>query len=354
MPNILPYFIKGGLHAYDFLYKIFNMAVPDKEIFSSLLSPTVHNDIASFVASHYHFAIYSDEPLYSLQSRFIVTRIGLNKAGMPAQHESLGIWVRDRHTLKDHDFIIERAPAHHSYAEKFANFSFFPEKERQKVLEAIQKALQSASRFTGAGTRVDIEETIPLLPIHSSILSSSQPQMSMIDPLPSSLVRAVALACNGSQSTSPKRLANDTISGCPPNTLLPHNSIRQFNPVGLTLFDVVVLAQVVHEYAPIYGLFDNQCSIFASFMFDSIVQLFSFSIDTPGPVPAPTPEVCQPGNANLLFIPNPIPNPNPDQADLAGRWLGFLIVDPIVKATIVSIVMEQFKTKRDLYFSGLE
>src|SRR5271156_1520058 len=99
--------IKWGLHTYTFFSNLFTMLGPDSDIFHTLLSPTLHNDIASFVGSHYQFALLSTEPLFHLQSRFLVTTIGLNKAGMPAQHESLAIWVKDKITLKTHEFIIE-------------------------------------------------------------------------------------------------------------------------------------------------------------------------------------------------------------------------------------------------------
>lgn len=132
--------------------------------------------------------------------------------------------------------------------------------------------------------------------------------------------------------------------------------------MGLSLFDLILLAQVVHEHAPIYGLFDNQCYMFSSVttIFDAIVQLRSvpslpdhlgnsgdpapsFIPNTPTrPVPAPTREVGAPGNANLVIVPSP---------DLAGRWSGLLILDPIVKAQVVAIVISKFQDQRALYIT---
>jgi hypothetical protein len=101
---------------------------------------------------------------------------------------------------------------------------------------------------------------------------------------------------------------------------------------------------VVHDYAPIYGLFDNQCYMFARVVFDVVVQLFSLPSSTlepdSRPVPAPSQEVDTPKNANVVVVPSP---------DQTGRWAGLLVLDPIVKSTIVSIVIERFKVERPLY-----
>jgi hypothetical protein len=111
--------------------------------------------------------------------------------------------------------------------------------------------------------------------------------------------------------------------------------------VGLTVFDVVLIAKIVHDFAPMYGLFDNQCYMFARVIFDVIVQLFSFRKDDHSiPVPAPTLELNPPPNANVIVVPSP---------DQAGRWAGLLIVNPIVRQTIVNIVVARYNRERPLY-----
>jgi hypothetical protein len=363
---MISYMIKGGLLTYSFLSNLFvTMPGPNQDPFEILHSPVSLNNIDSFVASHHQFALSSRQPSFSLQSRFLVTIIGLNKAGMPVQHESFAVWVLDKVTLKRHEFIIERVPSDRSYTSRFSMFSQFP--ASQNVLDSIQKAIHNMrsmtaqaaeSLWTTVKTETETESLLPLTNCPSSESSSSisqtnTPQMSLIDKVTSSLVRAVAVARSGSQSISPQSLARDTISGCPPETLILEDCIRKFEPVGLSLFDVVLLAHVVHEYAPIYGLFDNHCYMFASVMFDAIVQLYSLRASAFNPalaststsdtsIPAPTREVGAPKNANIVVLPSP---------DQAGRWSGLLILDPIVKATIVSIVISQFRVERGLYMA---
>ena len=55
-------------------------------------------------------------------------------------------------------------------------------------------------------------------------------------------------------------------------------------------------------------------------------------------IPAPTPENGALGNANMLFLPTP---------DQAGRWSDLLIIAPIIKLSIVSVVCKWFLDERE-------
>ena len=127
MANMLPYIINGSLYTYSFLSDLFTMPGPklalNHDIFATLLNPTLHNDIASFVSSHYQFAPSTHKPYFSLQSWFLVMIVGLNKAGMPVKHESFAIWVLDKLTMNHHEFVIEWIPSSHSYPSRFSIFS---------------------------------------------------------------------------------------------------------------------------------------------------------------------------------------------------------------------------------------
>lgn len=131
--------------------------------------------------------------------------------------------------------------------------------------------------------------------------------------------------------------------------------------MGLLLFDLVLLAKVVHKCAPIYGLFNNHFYMFASVIFDAVIQLYSSptSESTQDPNHASTSEstaqtpasweghastpnaqtpaareVRQPDGANIIILPRP---------DQAGLWMGLLL---LVKKTIVSIVVTQFEAQQ--------
>ena len=104
---VVPYIIKSAIETYAFFANLFKMTNPHPDIFDTLLSSSISSDIALFVESHCQFAMATNEPAYALQHRFPVDAIGINKARLPAQHESLAIWVSDQKTLKHHEFVIE-------------------------------------------------------------------------------------------------------------------------------------------------------------------------------------------------------------------------------------------------------
>jgi hypothetical protein len=323
---------------------------PNQDGFAALMSSHLHNDITSFVSAHYLSAKASSEPTIALKYCFKVTKIGIHKAKLPAQHESLLLWVRDDDTLLDHEFVIERIPSDQASPSRSARFErFSQDPNSQDVLESIM----ASSVFSSTD-----DDTIPLLPLTNRPQKSIPLQPPIVDRITASLVKAAAFARTCSQSSSPQHYAHDSITGRAPGTLREADCIRVFQPVGLSIFDAALLARVVHDNAPIYGLFDNHCYMFASVIFDSIVQLYSTPgiLDPPtsasripfdGP-PAPTPEVEAPQNANLIAIPCP-----EGPSDQAGCWSGLLVLDPLVRGTIVNIVVNQFRSARTYYFLKL-
>jgi hypothetical protein len=50
-------------------------------------------------------------------------------------------------------------------------------------------------------------------------------------------------------------------------------TVRQMTPCRLSFFDFIVLANTVHEHAPMYSLFRRQCYWFANSIFTSFLWL---------------------------------------------------------------------------------
>lgn len=336
------------------------MTGPNDDAFAPLLTNSLDSDLCTVLNSYYHFAISSPEDKsFTLLGRFLVTTIGIKKASSSVQHESVSIWVQDQLTLKQHEFTIERVPSVESNP-KTRLISFCQSPFSNSIIESIKNTL------TGRTVRTaDLEEVVALLPLtntddpRASSPHPSTPSKSFIDTLTSTIARAMSAVRIASDSVSPPKLARDSISGHSSGTLNPNSCIHRFNPVGLSLFDILLLGYVVHTQAPMYGLFDNQCYLFSSVIFDSIVQLFSlprvgYTLDpslspsTSGPVPAPTLELWLPRNANLILVPDEVLD-----SDEAGRWCHMLIVDPHVKSTIVGIVISIFREERASYMQKL-
>ena len=283
--SVLPYIIKGGLHAYTFISKFFTvMPTPNSDAFAALLSPTLWNDIRSFVNSLHHFAKFNQ----NYHSRLLVTTIRIEKASLPAQHKSLSVWVRDTNTEKQHEFVVERTPSGQLDNDgRFSAFSLY--KNSMSVMEKIQDTLNNQHTVIMTQGEPDTEtdsesETIPLLPLTDVIpklpptKTSSTSPLSTIDIVTTTIARTFTVVWMSSKSVSPQILAEDSICGHAPGTLKPENCICQFEPIQLYLFDLVLLVLVVHKYAPIYGLFQNQCYMFASVTFDAIIQRYSLPL----------------------------------------------------------------------------
>jgi hypothetical protein len=125
------------------------MPGPNNDASAALVSPTLRNDIASFFNSLHHFALVD----HSLRTRFQVTLVGINKAPLSVQHESLAIWVKDTHTEKRHEFVIDRVPSSQLDDEnRFSIFSQFP--SSQTVIKGIEKALRNKFIIT---TQIEAE-----------------------------------------------------------------------------------------------------------------------------------------------------------------------------------------------------
>lgn len=320
------YLIKGGLRAYAF---ISNMLPAPNDSFAYLLS-TLSCDTTFFVASYHRFAMDEADPLSFLQQRFMVNRIGHSKAGVAFEHESFVAWVRDMVEGTDYNFIIERTPSNRSPNEEFVIFAGCS--ESRKILATIQRIITN--------TRSSLQVVVD--PESAPLSESAKPltPLSWKDTLSTSLAQAMAAISHGSQSTSSQILAQDKISKVSP--LDPADCVQTFAPKGLSFFDLVLLADVVHDQAPIYCLFKNQCYWYARVVFDAVVQRYSTREGEA--VSAPSPNNNPPEDANVLFLPVDQPN---EAEHKAGRFLGFLINDPSVIHAVVSIVLEKFDVRLD-------
>jgi len=368
--SAMAYVLKGCLLAYSFLSDLNPFTMPrHRDAFENLFDPSLSSSIGFFVASFFRFSAPEKNRLYFLRQRFMVTLIGINKAGSIFQHESFAVWVYDVVKDKKHTFIIERTPSKQSRSVIFSSFSGSP--DSQTVLDSINQAiegLRSGGSLDSSVTQLpdDSDSDSESIPLTNPSLESSVPtppttsqtndRLPLVDAFTSSLARAGGALNAGSQSSSSANFAQDKILWAA--SLDPKQCIKRFEPQGLPFFDLVVLADVVHEQAPIYCLFQRHCYWFANVIFMAIVMLYTLppsastvlpspsastsasSITAPAiPVPAPTLAVDTPKDANLLVLPE-----NP-QAGRAGRWLGLLINDPGVLHTVVTIVTKKFATR---------
>jgi len=376
---MLSYAIKGGLLTYSFLSNLnpFTMKryTRASNSFAQLISPPLCCDVNFFVGSYFEFAMHMDAPVHFLRERFMVQHIGVLKAGSFFRHESLVFWVRDEENGNRFTFLLDRSPSARRSRATFASFGGCP--DSKAVLESIQRAIdnmrsnnklanlsatmtsesipltstsyESPDAVPTPSTSYESSDTAPTPSTPSASYSSPTPSsyippLSLVDKITSSLAQAFAAASQPSQSSSESNEAEDKIHGI--DKMDATKCIRRFPPKGLPFFDVVLLAKVVHEQAPIYSLFRNQCYWFANVIFEVIVQLYSRSASQPGPPPVPTLATGTPTDADALLLPADLPGE-------AGRCLGILISDPVVRQTIVTIVSRKFEEVLSSYISAV-
>jgi hypothetical protein len=103
--------------------------------------------------------------------------------------------------------------------------------------------------------------------------------------------------------------------------------IWQIQPQSLSLFKVAVLADVVHNYAPLYSLFRRQCYWFAFIICAVILKTCTCS--SIGSPLFMEDEICIPPNSYL--------------PDLAGRWMGILVRG--VEEAVLKIIIEKYNAR---------
>ena len=103
--------------------------------------------------------------------------------------------------------------------------------------------------------------------------------------------------------------------------------VRQIQPINLSLFELGILADVVHNEDPDYSLLKSQCYWFLHLIFEVVILLYGDNLNT-------APDSVTP----VDYLPN-----------LAGRWKNQLIIAP--KDEILRKVATKFLERREEEFS---
>jgi hypothetical protein len=142
------------------------------------------------------------------------------------------------------------------------------------------------------------------------------------------LLDASTLAFTGasrasSYSISPIYLANDTFRGgeSVESYAKSTRNVRQITPSGFSFFDLVVLANSIHEQEPNYSILGTQCFWFASLICNIVEQEYVCSDIITGP-----------SSSSGGSVGNPI-RPTDYLPDISGRVKGVLITRPDIEAT---------------------
>jgi len=106
--------------------------------------------------------------------------------------------------------------------------------------------------------------------------------------------------------------------------------VRQIRPIKLSLFELGILVDVVHNEDPEYSLLKSQCYWFLHIIFEVVVSLYGDSLNT-------VPHSMTP----VVYLPN-----------MAGRWRNLLIIAP--KDEFINEVASKFFHRKEEEFSRVK
>jgi hypothetical protein len=304
----------------------------DSESFASILEGNLCATTSGFMSMYRDGIAQSVNPSGAL-TRFNVEYLSINKTRGSFEHEYMSVVVKDKETDKRYDFFIERqssrtpaapvAPAPAAPATDCSNLAF-------------TDSLRSASIDSPSA---EYPDSIPLLKIsddtqtssHSFPPPSPRPQAKRAAS-PYTLGQRLSLGSTKllDQSTSSSRVctADDRIlgEGMYINNVGPGlgKLVYEADPYNLSLFELGILAHVVHCVAPNYKIFANQCYWFAKTIFDVVDLLYKKPVQSDA--------------AQVDFLP-----------PVAGHWKKILIVGKDSEET--ERIIDKYYHLRDEEFS---
>ena len=311
---------------------------PGEESFSSLLVEDLCTNTDAFLTVYRDGISRSPDPVAAM-TRFQVQNITGNKGSEFTEHELLSVKVLDRKTHCVYNFYIERsASPKDSHSSDYTSDSPIS----PKLASSVSASTSSISATDNNKTSAPSPEFHPLLTLDNpsgSLLPSPSPsasQSSLVSssqyPLRERLTLALTQVMHSS-STSLDCRAEDRILG---RGMFVRNSkifrdighvVRQISPIeDLSLFELGILVDVIHNEAPVYSLLNNQCYWFVNAICDLVVIMY--------------------GDKDRL---SGIKGPSDYLPNLAGRWKSMRIVAPH-KESLKRMVIK-FTERQDREFS---
>ena len=285
-------------------------AIPDS--FASLLAPVFCTNTDAFLAVYRYGISESSDPVAAL-TRFYIEIITRNKSSTFSEHELISVTVKDEEKRESYNFyIIRNASRSETLVSRFPPSTPSLVSIFSSAVDSVKGRTQAVQTFAQPS-----ELEFPLLALNTSSDSTS-----LVLPTPSqySLGENLTLASTqviNSSATSFDRVAEDRILG----------RRLEVKPLKLSLYELGILVDVVHNEAPNYCLLQNQCYWFMGMIFNVISLLYSQELRK-------DPETMTPAH----YLPN-----------LCGRWKNLLIVAP--KDEALRRVAIKFSERREELFS---
>ena len=272
-----------------------------------------------------------DDPEITL-NRFMVPTVTHCKdtSSSSPQHECLILRLTDTlgSELRDLFMILERTASNKLVPSSY----FMTHSDSLSILETIVQALRDLPecfRPNSNDSPPPIDELESTAGSTVSSPNASSRNLSFLDTASLSAVNVVGASMS---SVSTDYHADDRFVGgkhLETYALYSHN-IQQIACNSLSLFDLVVLADTVHNHNPLYSIFKSQCFWFCSIICRIISREYDCNSATP----------TEPLQDENIRIP-----PNEYLPKFGGRCFGGLLVS-VVEEAVIEVVLSNFKRNR--------
>jgi hypothetical protein len=306
-------------------------------IFDSDLTHETHTFLRQIIL----YSMVARDPTTVL-NRFSVIQIKhCKKSSAGPQHELLLLTVIDTETPKSEPILIllERNASARAPSSYFLNH---PNSATvlKNIMKTLKTKLNSASSSIGSPSSLRVSDpscSQPPIPLStfqyhriddsgSESHPSESPHLSLID---AATLKASKAFQSSASSSSQVFKADDrfqVLGSESKKDYLHCIHITKIVPKSLSLFEMAVLADAVHNHDPLYSPLKSQCYWFASMVCNVITQVYSCNEVT---------------HHNEDLIDDICVPPNDYKPDWAGRWMGILVSD--IEGTVSSVIAENFK-----------
>jgi len=235
----------------------------------------------------------------------------LNKEPSPPNHEYIIIETKDTTNDESRLFLLERVLGKHDCPpdEDAAKEN----SERQGTYNG-SRLLDGLSKFILPPSPLSLMEEGTSTPTSGfTPVSFPDPRHGLCDTVSLSATKAARVSHAVSDSKDKgdsKMCALDRVQGG--NLILSSRygcgrNARQIKPKGMSLFNLIVLAQVVHNFAPHYSTLNRNCYWYTNMIFDACLEIFQDDEST-------TPEDDKRKKKFELY-----------DSTVSGRWLGWKV-----------------------------
>lgn len=332
-----------------FCYSDIKPRTMPQDSFLQLVDSTVSLDTSSILRDIIHFAILSPDPKPVI-NRFMVQGITHCKdQPTTPQHEFIVVELMDTSLSGSEPLFVflERTASN----ERPPSTYFGSHPDSTSVLNSIVQTLKEMPDLLLS--RNDSDSSLPLrssdpadIPLlsyvaesQSDVLASSESPSHRFPYFDAASLKSAKAVQSSMHSTGSSKVyhADDRFIGAKHfNAYMEsmHN-VRQIRPQSLSLFDLVVLADTVHNHDPLYSMLRSQCFWFAATICNVIEKGFTCSTVTSEEFVVSKDDIIVPVN-------NYLPN-------LAGRWMGILVskVEVAVSTVVASNFLRYRQEKRD-------